>query len=150
AIAIPLTTACVYSMGLWGSPDNTWHLLNGSLWTIPLEVYCYLMLAGLSLLPPTRALLLFALTATVAHRIGFTDHSLKFLAYFGLFFSMGGLLYRYPRLLRWLPAFIVCGMWIIFVKHDTGLGLALIVPPAVIAIGTRSWPLLRHAGRFGD
>lgn len=150
AVSIPITVILVYSIGLWKFPDNALHALNGSLWTIPLEVYCYLILAALSLLSMTYAPLLFALTVLVAHQVGFTDRSLMFVAYFGLFFAMGGLFYRYPRLLRWSPLLIVVGIGMIFAKHDTSLGLALIVPAVVIAIGTRSWPLLRHAGRFGD
>ena len=34
--------------------------------------------------------------------------------------------------------------------HQTKLGLALVVPPMTIAIGLRSWPVLRDIPKIGD
>lgn len=34
--------------------------------------------------------------------------------------------------------------------YGSAAGLAFLIPAAVIFVGTRSWPILRSAGRFGD
>lgn len=148
-VAIPLQVAVVWSTGLWGFPDNSYHTLNGSLWTIPYEVFCYFVLLGLSLLVRPAALVM-ALIWLVAYVLRPSGFIVEHVVGFGLFFSLGWLLSAYPGLLRWWPALAGLGLWVALGQHLTNLGLALIVAPLVVLVGVRSWPVLRTAGRLGD
>jgi peptidoglycan/LPS O-acetylase OafA/YrhL len=73
------------------------------------------------------------------------------LLYFGMFFCAGALLFRYP-ILRTLPALVamlIAGVY--FLRHGRDvIGLAMVIPAVVIAIGVEAWPALRTAARFGD
>lgn len=144
AVAVPLAYGVVRASGLLGFPDNPWHLLNGSLWTIEFEVYCYFLLAGLSMLTRTPALI-FAVGVLASYVLLPAHHLITF----GLFFAAGALLHAYPKLRTgkalacWLLAALVA-------HHEPRIALALSVPPLTVWIGMRSWPLLRDAGRFGD
>lgn len=144
AVAVPLTYGVVRALGLIGFPDNPWHLLNGSLWTIEFEVYCYFLLVGASMLTRSPALVLAA-----GALAGFVFLPPSHLVTFGLFFAAGALLHAYPKLrtgkalIGWLLAGAVA-------HHEPKILLALTVPALTIWIGTRSWPVLRSAGRYGD
>lgn len=141
-------------------PKNPFVLLNGSLWTIQLEVLCYVLLAGVGLLAARRtrtALLVLGCVAAPACLLIMgpaLDHDripagIRLLPYFAAFFFAGSAqAVRLPR----APAIAaICALGAIaFGLGRPTLGLLLVVPVLSIFVGTRSWPLLRDAGRWGD
>lgn len=149
-VAMPVTYFVVMSLSLQGFPDNPRHDLNGSLWTIPLEVFCYLILAGVALVSQ-RAAIVFAAVIGAWWLMTGGQATTSYLGYFGLFFAMGALLKEYsalrsaPVMLGMLSAGLLC-----LALGQTMIGLALIVPQVSIYIGTGSWPVLNRAGRYGD
>ena len=143
-ISTTITYTLVSAIGLLGFPDNPLHSLNGSLWTLPLEFACYLLFMIAAMLIPTPALALF-IVALSAHCF----LAPSYLSYFGLFFAAGSLLQKYPAM-RSLKTIMVFAIAALLAQRDSIVALALIVPPIAIHIGTRSWPILRSLGRFGD
>jgi peptidoglycan/LPS O-acetylase OafA/YrhL len=134
--------------------------LYGPMWTIPLEVTCYtLLMVGGMLARGRLGLLVLTLTAAALLKqiIPPSDLALDLnlagihwpLGSVGAAFLAGCLLCFQPQLLRraWLP--ILGGVALALGGHYI-TALAFIVPPAVVWIGLRSWPVLREAGRFGD
>jgi peptidoglycan/LPS O-acetylase OafA/YrhL len=147
AVAMPLTFFVMLAFDLQGFPGNALRNLNGSLWTIPYEVYCYVIFAGVWLLWPRVSILLAALYCIVSYKTNL--HGDAPLVRFAMFFTAGALLQAYPQLrtgralIGWLLVALVA-------HHEIKLALALSVPPLAVYIGTRSWPVLRSAGLFGD
>jgi peptidoglycan/LPS O-acetylase OafA/YrhL len=142
--------------------------VNGPLWTIPLELKCYVVLAVLGMSGLLRWKWLVAgLTAAVAARYGIVEArgdalasnmgwtlEQHFLLEFGLFFAAGVLLQYFftgsaSRLLAILGLCWVAGLASIQLARPL-FGLLLIVPCTVIWIATASTPVLRRSGRFGD
>jgi peptidoglycan/LPS O-acetylase OafA/YrhL len=149
-VSIPLTWAVIGALGLTGFPDNPRHLTNGSLWTIKYEVCCYalLLLAGVATRRPAVVLAIGMLCGSV---LTGAQVGASMLADFGLFFAAGSLLRAYPILCAALPGLVLALAGYGLIRIDqTKLGLALIVPPLTIAIGTRSWIGMRDLSRFGD
>jgi peptidoglycan/LPS O-acetylase OafA/YrhL len=142
-VAVSLSFAAVHALGLSGFPDNRFHALNGSLWTIGYEVYCYLLLAALMLGSPHPLAVAACLCA-----LGAVYWPESWLVKFAPFFVLGGLLHEYPLLRRW--SWAIAGLGVAVLPYRPLLALALIIPPVTIAIANRSWPVLRDAGRFGD
>ncbi len=156
-VALLMAQAMVSLLGLSGFPANARPQLNESLWTIPLEIYCYIILAGILILLAQipiapkcagawMALLMFG-GAVVARALG----SYAALFSYGLFFAVGVLVAEFGILKR--PV-VIAGMFILamgflYARHIY-MVRALLLPLAVIYIGTRSWPVMRRAGRFGD
>lgn len=150
AVSVPCTFAIVSALGLLGFPDNAHHKLNGSLWTIPFEVTCYILLALMGSISNRPALWLAIAICALFAATGF-QLGKNFVAYFGLFFAMGALLQAYPYLSKPRVTVLFCTVaFALILIHQTKLGLAFIVPPLAIAAGRQSWPVLRSAGRFGD
>ncbi|QDE39091.1 acyltransferase [Luteibacter pinisoli] len=149
-VSIPLSLAVIAALGLTGFPQNPRHLTNGSLWTIPYEVYCYglLLVAGVATRRPSIVLAVGILGYFVVSGL---QSGGAFLAYFGLFFAAGSLLRAYPYLRTTLPTlvFFVTGFALIHMGQ-TKFGLAFVVPSLTIAIGVRSWPGLRDISKIGD
>jgi peptidoglycan/LPS O-acetylase OafA/YrhL len=133
---------------------------NGSLWTIPIEVGCYLALAGVGALGLLRrtgpALVVFAgvcIWFFFFFRVGY-DQPIRMTLQMGIVFFAGACCW----LLRpwWQPRRLVVGAvaaalvlaawhggW-----HEAAFTLGL--PVAVVAAGTASTPVLRSFGRYGD
>lgn len=149
-VALLIAHAAVRLLGLDGFPGNPYPQLNESLWTIPLEIYCYILLAGILIAVrragPWLALLMFG-GLVVARELG----TYVALFSYGLFFAVGALIAEYGILKRPL---VILGMVVLALGFLAAqipyMVRALLLPLAVVYIGTRSWPILRSAGRFGD
>lgn len=145
------------------------YAFNGALWTIPLEVKCYVVLAlcgAVGLLRSKWPLLIVTVLALVRYGVVEPrgdalmtqldwDLKTRFLLEFGLFFAAGVLLhYIDVRRRRRLVAAIVAAAWVAGIACMFAgrmfLALWFFVPATVIAFATASTPYIRRAGRFGD
>ena len=142
--------------------------VNGPLWTIPLELKCYVALVLLGVAGLLRSKWwVIALTFVLVMRyavieargdeliagLGWSLEE-RFLLEFGLFFAAGAALH-YFRFDDSLQRFALTGTsWALGAAAiwfgRPLLGLWFIVPCTVIAIGNASTPFLSKAGRFGD
>ncbi|MES2858073.1 MAG: acyltransferase [Pseudomonadota bacterium] len=150
AVALMAAHAAVRLLGLTGFPENPYHQLNESLWTIPLEVYCYFILAAILFWVRRAGLAMALLMFAGVVLARFLDSYLALFSY-GLFFAIGVAVAEYRLLER--PA-VMLGMAAVALAFGLAghayMVRAMLLPLAVIYIGTRSWPVLRSAGKFGD
>lgn len=130
--------------------------VNGSLWTIPLEVGCYLVLLMIGwpgLLKKRWAVLLGTILFGVYY-FGFAFDPNQYQYHFALYFFAGVCLdlYRHAweehpeRLLKAALAISIA----FYLFGASAVALLFLVPGLVIYIGTRSTPVLRRFGRYGD
>lgn len=141
--------------------------INGSLWTIPLELWCYfgLAIAGIFKLVSHRWLVLVATSIVlyayaISNRRGesFTTHwsvESRFLLEFSLFFAAGSLLklFSFEGLdKRGLILLMACAVLAIlaYALNRPILALWFVVPVIAIMIGNSSIPVARSIGRWGD
>lgn len=143
--------------------------INGSLWTIPLEIKCYAMLALIGVcgmlakrwLVTTLVLTLIFAYAVIDARGERMAEALNWrqeqqISFeFALCFLTGAMLQRYEitsnvrgRDLAWLLCALGAGL--AFALQRPMLALCLAVPTATLLFGTASTPYLRQTGRFGD
>lgn len=134
--------------------------VNGSLWTLPIEVRWYLglLLLGMAGLLNRRWPLL-ALTAGLAIVVfGILDGQhggpRTWSFEFGAFFLYGSCLHfhrdalrRHRRAVVWTLA--LAGAALLAIGYGYA-ALLVVLPPAVVAMGTASTPVIRRFGRFGD
>lgn len=121
---------------------NPLHLLNGSLWTIPIEVQFYVILAALAFIlrGHLRWVVLAAWPITLLYP-GFP------LAFLGSVFIGGAILSMFPERGR----LILIAASVITLSAGSVVGaIRLLLCVAAIEIGVRSWPVLRDASRLGD
>lgn len=141
-------------------PGNSHHQMNGSLWTVQLEVLCYVALAGLGLVSGPRLPKLLPVLACVvapayflvmgpALDSGSVRPGFPLLPYFSAFFFAGAAQTRVRLGGPMVTALCVAGL-IALVSGRNSLGLLLIVPALVVFVGRKSWPGLNQAGHFGD
>ena len=139
---------------------NVNNYVNGSLWTLPIEVRWYLglMLLGVAgwlkrrWLLPTVAVCL----AIVVFGVLDAQHSSKRSSSFefGAFFLYGSCLHFYREVIRQhvrmiAIALAVSAAVLLGIGHGYA-ALLLVLPPAVVVVGTASTPVIRRFGRFGD
>lgn len=134
----------------------------GSLWTLPVEFRCYLMLMLLGLLGLVRRPVLAMIGAAIfaafifivqdAQHVPTPQRSLN-LEYETFFFYAACLHYcrgiwqprkKMAMLLLAAAIAVACAM------GKEYLALFLVLPPMVIFLGSASMPYIRRAGRFGD
>jgi peptidoglycan/LPS O-acetylase OafA/YrhL len=134
--------------------------VNGSLWTIPIEVRCYAVLGFLGFLGLLRhrlMLLIFCGAYIVWYGFnGAPDFSgnIKYGRDFSAYFLAGAALYCLRnvwadrRLLFSMVFFLIgCGFWFLGFKYAAVL---IALPVLVIAFGLSSTPFFRRFARWGD
>ena len=143
--------------------------INGPIWTIPLEVKCYMALALLGLVGLLRvrwvvtlltvaAVFVYAIREPRGDSVVMALHwtlNQRFLLEFGLFFFAGVIIFKLGVTATRTRAITVLALcWVaagIALALDRAfLALWLAVPVTTLIIGTASTPYLRRAGRFGD
>ena len=148
-----VTLIAVYDLpGVFSS--NPLSTVNGSLWSLGPEFLCYLSVLALGLLVArfarARAValtLVFVIVALVA------PEPLRFIASSMAFFGVGSVLASLRLSLPLWPVVPALAGWMIVAALAPWLSLPvawLVVPYVVVAIGTRSTPVVRRFGRFGD
>ncbi|MBN8714847.1 MAG: acyltransferase [Xanthomonadales bacterium] len=142
------------------------YIPNGVLWTIPIELRCYIYLAVLGLLGivTRRWVLLACLVALSVWYYGIHDaeavfdatHTHLFEVEYATFFFSGVCLYLFRKECLSRRGKLVgstAAVALAAIAYITGhelIAAFLLTPYLVIAFGTASYPVLRQFGRFGD
>lgn len=124
--------------------------LNGSLWTIPREVLCYIGICTLGLLwrhglgwPALGALAAATAAVLLVGRGGR-------MFYLGSYFVVGALACHVKVPGKVALASFAAGIVAAIAGANLMVTSLLLLPLPVVYVGCQSWPMLRSAGRFGD
>lgn len=130
--------------------------VNGSLWTIPYEVRCYifLVLIGLTGLLRRAGLVLICTTLLAAYYFGLESGSTRYQYLFSLFFFSGVCLDLFRHKWEQQPHYLLGAASIaaltLYLAGMTHAALFVLLPSLAICLGTKSTPILKSAGKFGD
>jgi peptidoglycan/LPS O-acetylase OafA/YrhL len=149
--------------------DNPYpHAVNGSLWTLPLECFLYFLIVAILSVEKIRQhpwiMCVFSVGLAVLGQ-WIMDHrgpwvfygtDVRYLGMLAPYFCMGSfcaLLERrgYGRSCFCLPV-ALGGLGVMAISSGWMLHVvaAVVIPYATLAVGVRSWPVVRHAARWGD
>lgn len=148
-----LTLLMLRALGIVAFEDNPLRAVNGSLWTIPLEIQCYLLLLAMAMLMRRIGLAMIGLFlfAWASGALAALPWINAHLPYFGIAFGFGVLLHERPRLRRPWPAALMLALGLLaWWLSLPSFGLAMIVATLAVQIGERAWPIWKDAGRHGD
>lgn len=141
--------------------NKTMSAVNGSWWTIPLEMKCYLWLVVLGLIGLRRrwlSILALGIAAFLyvqtlpGHPRGDTFHNLRYL-YIGFFMTAVCVRQFKAELLRFRIVLSCVGLALLVAAvatHHQDLEALIVIVPLVLITGSLSTPWVRAAGRFGD
>lgn len=162
-IARNLQLRVVYDLpGVFASsPVTAMSAVNGSWWSIPLEIRCYLYLAVLGLIGMRRrwcvvlalAVVVFLYTRTLpGHPEANAAHNIRFLC---IMFFLSGICARQfvIELFRFRVLWVPIGVLLLIGAVLSGggdLALWTALAPLVLVTGSLSTPWVRAASRFGD
>jgi len=131
--------------------------VDGSLWTIPIEVHWYaiLLLAGVLRILQFKWIVL-AVTVIMAIAYFVLNHGQPpiYAIYFGLFFCAGVCLQLFQR--EWLSralltgAILLCGGFVLAIAGHDMAAVLMCLPYLVVAFGVSRTPFISDVGRFGD
>lgn len=143
---------------------------NISLWSLPVEFALYLAIPVIALLGSRRCGLAFGISTVVlalsSIYLVYYQHGPHIVVYgtdltaacgVAYFFTAGACFAAHKGKFSMPVACILFVTWAIEPRFFTGMlrfPIAIIVafaiPYIILSVGTRSWPIMRHAGRFGD
>ena len=151
-----------YLPGVFDSNSN--HAVNGSLWTLPVEVRWYVILAILGLLQVLRwrVVLLLGTLVMAVHYFGIFDVQ-RVIAEggkrgwkeeLGIFFLAGACLHYFRaewERNRFVVAIVITAIAVLlFSIGQKHAAFWLIIPFVTLNFGLASWPGIRRTARFGD
>jgi peptidoglycan/LPS O-acetylase OafA/YrhL len=133
---------------------------NGSLWSIPYEIVCYVLMGAVGLvgMMRSRRMCLAAVALLALYRFGIKHSELNaariWMLDLGLFFSAGALIQMFKSVWIWRSkTLLLCALIFSAVTAWRGhyfVALWLMLPSLTIVCGEASTPVLRRFGRFGD
>jgi len=134
--------------------------VNGSLWTIPLEIKWYeiLLIGGVLRLLKFKWIIFTIMVLVAVYQFGIyhaeTNPEPHYTRQFGLYFIYGTCMHLFLAQLtarRFLVGLVIIGAAIlIYIAGHPIIALWLALPYLVIAFGTLQTPVISRFGRFGD
>ncbi|WP_423457120.1 acyltransferase family protein [Ottowia sp. VDI28] len=133
---------------------------NGSLWTIPFEIRCYLALMVVGVLGLMRrnfllplAFVVFAIWFFFLFKTGY-DQPIRMQLQMGVVFFCAAAMYQLRALWQsrrpWIWLAAIAAILLLWHGGMPEIAYTLGVPVIAVLFGTGSLPVLKRAGRFGD